>query len=97
VPAPKKPTTATKKNQPVEANISIAIPSTQRIVIRENNLAIAKCDFIQVNSCIPANIEMNKAVLIEMALLGLLDKEGMVVNCIAKINEKLNNETIVFS
>lgn len=97
MPAAKKTTgPATKKGQPVQADIANVIQSEEKVVIRERNLAIAKCEYIQVNDTIPSVIEMNKAVLIEMALTGLLDKDGKVTNCTATINDGLDNKTIVF-
>ena len=92
---PKKDT-MTKAKQ-VKSDIRTAITSDEHIVIRETNIAIGKCDYAEVNGKMPANVEMNKAVLIEMALKGILDKEGKVLNCTAKINNSLDNETIVFS
>jgi len=85
------------KSKQVKSDIRTAITNDEHIVIRETNIAIGKCDYAEVNGKMPANVEMNKAVLIEMALKGILDKEGKVLNCTAKINNSLDNETIVFS
>jgi hypothetical protein len=94
---PKKTENKGVKTKQVKSDIRTAITSDAHIVIRETNIAIGKCDYAEVNGKMPANVEMNKAVLIEMALKGILDKEGKVLNCTAKINNSLDNETIVFS
>jgi len=85
-----------KKAQKLTIDVKTKIVNEKKIIIREENIIVGKCEYVCEYNKLPTNILMNIDALKHATLSGMV-KDGKLADCNIIVDNSIDDSQIIFT
>lgn len=81
----------------ISDNLNAERERIDKIVVRSDNMIYGQAKYYENNGTYPKSIKMNTSVFTKCLIIGIVDNDKNIMGCNVVIDNKLNNQTVIFS